>query len=350
MRVRQGCPSASMRLVMHRRLRALENDFDYIGFDLQEETKMKKVFIFVLMAAAVLAAMACLAGCSDWGLVRYADSEKYSVGDAEIADRIENIEIDWFSGSVNVVTHSESTVLLSEETEEGIPEELRVHWWLEGATLHVRFAASGAGLRELNVWHKELTLTVPESLALDDVEIRTASAEIDAAGFTAGTLSISTASGNVSADCAADTFTLKSASGNIRLTQRESAGKVSIGTASGRIEAKLSQTDTACFESTSGRIEVTAALVDSLSVKSNSGAVFCGLEAVPAECKLHAVSGGIELSLPADSDFTATVSTTSGSFDSDFAMKKNGRDYICGSGSADIDIDTTSGSISIRQS
>ena len=94
---------------------------------------------------------------------------------------------------------------------------------------------------------------------------------------------------------------------------------------------------------------MTAASVDSLSAKSASGSVSCELENVPSECELSVVSGGVNLILPEDSDFTANVRMTSGEFDSDFALKKNGNTYICGSGSAGNDIDTTSGDVSIRQ-
>ena len=71
-------------------------------------------------------------------------------------------------------------MLLTERTDEGVPDEFRVHWWLDGATLHVKFAASGARMERYGGWRKELTLTLPETLALDDVEIRSASAEISA--------------------------------------------------------------------------------------------------------------------------------------------------------------------------
>ena len=311
---------------------------------------MKKIVVFIILSTIVLAAMCGLTGCSAFGSVTYANSDQYSVGDTEITDKIENIEIDWPSGSVSVVSHSGNTFLLSEKAEDKIPEDLRVHWWLDGTTLHVKFAASGAGLRLFHTWHKDLTLTVPEALSFDDVVICAASAEIDASDLAAETLSVSTASGNVSISCAANTIKLNSASGNIQLTQTGNAGEVSIDTTSGKINADLSQADTASFETSSGKIKVTAASVDSLSAKSTSGAVSCALEATPSECKLHAVSGEVTLILPEGSDFTAHISTTSGDFESDFALKKDGSTYICGSGSADIDIDTTSGDVSIRQS
>lgn len=310
---------------------------------------MKKVFVFVILSTLVLASLCGLTGCSAAGSVTYANADRYSVGDAEITDKIENMEIDWPSGSVSMVSHSGSTFLLSERAEAGMPEDLRVHWWLEGTTLHIKFAASGASLLSFRAWHKDLTLTVPEALSFDDVTVRAASAEINADDLTAETLSVSTASGNVRIRCAANTIRLNSASGNIQLTQRDKAGEVMIDTASGKITADLNRVDTADFESSSGKITVTAASVDSLSAKATSGDVSCALEATPAKCRLHAVSGAVTLSLPEDADFTAAISMTSGDFASDFALKKDGNTYICGSGTADIDIHTTSGNVSIRQ-
>lgn len=309
---------------------------------------MKKTAVFVMLAAIVLAAMCGMTGCYVFGSVAYANSDKYSVCNTEFTDKIENIEIDWTSGSVSVVSHSENTFLLSENVEDGITEDHRVHWWLDGTTLHVKPAASGASLRLFNTWHKDLTLTVPETLSFENIIIRTASAEVNAGDLAAEILSVSTASGNVSISCEANTIKLNSASGKIQLTQKDKADKVSIDTASGKINADLSQVDKAYFESASGKITVTAESVDSLTVKATSGAVLCALETTPSECKLHAVSGKVTLILPDASDFTAKISTTSGDFESDFALKKDGNTYICGSGSADIDIETTSGNVYIR--
>ena len=308
---------------------------------------MKKILVFAALTAIALAAMCGMTGCSYFGSVTYDNEDKYSVGNTEFTDKIENIEIDWSSGSVSVVSHSGNTFMLSEKEEDGIPEDLRVRWWLDGTTLRVKFAASGAGLRMFDTWHKDLTLTVPEAISLDEVVIRAASAEIDAVDLVAETLSVSTASGNIDICCEANIIKLDSASGDIQLTQKGKADEISIDTASGKINANLSQADKAHFESASGKIKVTAASVDSLSAKATSGAVFCELDVTPSECRIRAVSGEVTLILPDASDFTANISTTSGDFESDFALIMDGSTYICGSGSADIDIDTTSGSVSI---
>lgn len=310
---------------------------------------MKRLLVSAILSAIALSVIGGLTGCAASGLVTYANSEKYSVGDAKFTEKIENIEIDWPSGSVSIVSHPENTFLLSEKTDDGIPEELRVHWWLDGTTLHVRFSAPGASLRLINVRRKDLTLTVPENFSLDDVTISAASANVDVSDLAARTLSISTASGEMNIGSAADKIRLNSASGNVQLKQADKAGEVSIDTASGKIDVNLGRADKASFESASGKIKVTAASVDSLSAKSASGSVSCELENVPSECELSSVSGGVNLILPEDSDFTANVRMTSGEFDSDVALKKDGNTYICGSGSVGIDIDTTSGNVSIRQ-
>ena len=38
-------------------------------------------------------------GCAFGRVMRYADAEKYTVGDAVLAGPVENVEIDWLCGS-----------------------------------------------------------------------------------------------------------------------------------------------------------------------------------------------------------------------------------------------------------
>lgn len=305
----------------------------------------KSILLLLLVAAAVFA----LSGCSVARSVTYANAERYSIGEAEITGKIENMEIDWISGNVQIISYSGSTFLLSEKAESRLPDELRVHWWLEGTTLHVKFAAPKAKLTGIDTGHKELTLTVPESLSLQDVAIRSTSAEIDADGLTAETLTVSTASGDIGIGCTANAINLSSTSGTIQLTQKGKADEISINTTSGKITAALDQADKVELTSISGKINAAAASVDSLSAGSTSGAVSCELAAAPSACKLQAVSGRVTLILPDDSGFTAKVSTSSGDFTSDFALKRDGNSYLCGSGSSNIAVDTTSGDISIRK-
>ena len=310
---------------------------------------MKTGFMFILLVVIVLAAMGSLTGCARFNTIIYDHAEHYSSGDAEFTDKIENIEVDWVSGSVSVVSHPGNTVVLSEKAEGSIPEDLHVHWWLEGTTLHVRFAESGASLRIIDAWRKNLTLAVPEDFALEDITIRTASAGIDAGGLTAETLRVTTTSGDMNIDCAAEDIELNGVSGSIQLNQRDNADEIRIATTSGDIHANLSHAETVDIASVSGRITVKGASADAISAKTTSGDVSCALEATPSECDFHSVSGAIALRLPQNAEFTARVHSTSGDFESDFALEKDGRTYTCGNGGADMEISTTSGDISIRK-
>lgn len=302
-----------------------------------------------MLAAVALASVFALSGCSFMSSVIYANAEQYTVGNAKITDKIENIEIDWIDGSVNIVSHAENTFLLTEKAGDGITDELRLHWWLENTTLHVKFAKSGKNLWLFRAGNKELTLTVPETLSFGDISINSASAKISVGNLAAESLSISTASGDMNVGCTANTVKLNSASGSIELNQNGKAEKIGIDTASGKINADLGQSDQVELESVSGKINVTAASVDSLSVKATSGAVSGTFEVTPSECKLRAVSGDVTLILPDAPDFTAKIKTASGNFESDFALKKAGNLYICGSGSGSMDIETVSGDVSIQK-
>lgn len=309
---------------------------------------MKKMTALTVLTVLALGAVLVLGGCSA-GSITYANSDKYSAGDAEFSEKIENIEIDWASGSVSVVTHAGDTVILSEETESSLPEDLRVHWWLDGATLRVRFTASGADLKRLATEYKALTLTVPERLSFGDVTVRAASADVDAGDISAETLSVSTASGRINVRCEANSTKLKSASGSILLVQTGEAGEISLNSASGSIDASVEHAHEAALESTSGSISLSAGAVGSLTAKGASGAVYCDLGAVPDTCKLSSASGSVTLLLPESAGFTATVKTGSGGFESDFALKTQGGTYISGDGSADVSIKTASGGVAIWQ-
>ena len=309
---------------------------------------MKKILAFAILAALLLGAVWALTGCTGLRASAYENPERYSVGDAVLTDKIDRIEIDWASGSVRLVAHAGDAIQLTEAAEEGMPEELRMRWWLDGSTLRVRFAESDAGLRLFGNWRKELTLAVPEGLRLDSVVIKAASAEVDIDDLATEALCVSTASGDMRIICEAATIQLDSASGGIHLKQMGSAASVDVDTASGRIDAELEHVDAAELESASGGMQISAASLDSLSLRSTSGEVDCALASVPSMCSIHAVSGEVALSLPADADFTAEVRTTSGDFESDFALRRDGGSYVCGNGDAHVRIETTSGDVSIR--
>ena len=309
---------------------------------------MKKMTVFAAAAALAVLTIHGLTGCAARGLNTYPEGEKYSVGDAVFTEPIESIDVEWQSGSVRIATHAEDTVLLTEETGTILTDDLRVHWWQDGATLRVRFTASGARTELLGMHRKELTLTVPETAVFRNVSVDSASARVSADELASDVVSVSTASGAIDAVCEAQHILLDTASGSVSLRQTGFADEVNINTASGGIDARLERVEALHLNSTSGAVSAEADEVNALAVKTTSGRIDCRLHALSSgSAALSSTSGAVALTLPEDAGFLARVRTSSGRFQSDFAMRKDGELYHCGDGSADVDIETTSGSIDL---
>ena len=65
------------------------------------------------------------------------------------------------------------------------------------------------------------------------------------------------------------------------------------------------------------------------------------------ELDIRATSGNVTAHLPAAPGFTARVETTSGDFSHTLPLASQGKTYLCGDGSAKVEIHTTSGSVKI---
>lgn len=68
--------------------------------------KMLKTLLLLALLAVVCAG---LNGCAFRRVMRYADAEKYTVGDAVLTGPVENVEIDWLSGSGRCVLDLSTT-------------------------------------------------------------------------------------------------------------------------------------------------------------------------------------------------------------------------------------------------
>ena len=225
---------------------------------------------------------------------------------------------------------------------------MRVHWWLDGSTLRIKFAASGVKLASFGMGEKELTLSLPEGIKLSDVTVNTTSADIFADYLVSDTVSASSTSGVIELTCRANQIRLSSTSGGIDLAQDGETEELKIESTSGAVYADCENVAAASVKTTSGKIDIIAKEIDKLKADSTSGKINLDIEKLPQDSTFHSTSGKVLLKVPEESDFTATVSTTSGDFDSDLTLKKNGNTYVCGNGDAKIRIDTTSGDVCIN--
>lgn len=294
---------------------------------------MKKIISVLALLAVVCSFSGCGAVLGGWDLgfgnsFVYDHAGKYSVGDGEIDANVKKLDIDWLSGSVSVVTDSGDTVTIKEVTGGSVDDDMRVHWWLDGNTLRVKFCASGLKTR---FYHgkKELTVTVPESLSLSEISIDSASAAVSVLGAKTDELSLDTASGDIRVDTACDLESLRTDS------------------ASGKQDINIRNAVSAELDAASGAISITADTIRNLDIDSASGDVLCRLRKTPDDSSIDTASGKVAVVLPEDAAFTLKLSTASGRMNSDFAMKKSGNTYVCGSGSGRLHIDTASGNVNL---
>lgn len=278
---------------------------------------MKKTgFVAALAVMALLAVI--LVGCGSRLTMTYANEKQYSAGSGEVPASVRELDVDWSSGAVRVETYAGSTVRIAEHSSRSLPEELQVHWWLDGATLRIRFCASGQRLSLPDTAKKELTVSLPQELALESLTVDTAAAaDVTVAEAYADVLRVSTASGDMELSCAAKQIELNSASGSMALLA-------------------------------SGSIEIDAAAADFVYAESTSGKIVLALDKLAHEGKVDSTSGKVTLQLPQDAGFTAKIRSNSGELHSDFAMKYDGESYVCGDGRTMLTIETTSGDIALR--
>ena len=289
---------------------------------------MKKIKVIIVIAAA-LAAASAICGC---GMVNfsqpYENSEKYTAGDASIKEKVENIVIDWTSGEISFTENGNDTVDVSEKISGTTKEEMRMRWFLDGTTLYIRYSAPKVKLMSFGNIKKDLTVALPEGTELEKLKVDATSAVISAKDIKARDLNIDITSGSIDLGCVSENVELESTSGTINAVC--DAGEIEIEATSGKIYlTQKGAADRIEMDVTSGKIEASAEKFNKMDIS--------------------ATSADIILTLPKDAGFTAEVDTTSGKFESDFAMKKNDDTYTAGDGSAKIRIDVTSGDVNIKE-
>ena len=294
---------------------------------------MKKLLV-PLFAAALCTMLLCGGRMSirpSVGLssFRYDQAEQYTAGGAVLSDTVERVEIHWLSGSVAVETHGENTISFSEEANRRLTGDTCLYYRLDGTTLVIQFCRSGKWA--LNDLQKELTVLLPEELLLKELEVDSVSAELCADGVSVEAVELNTVSGE------------------IRLQNCGVTNQAKLDTVSGSVEAELAQPLESLYAGTvSGNVEVTAPEVTSFQADTTSGSVFLAADTAPEELDVDTVSGSVTLRLPESAGFTLDFDTVSGEYTSELPCAVKDNCCVCGDGSGDYEIDTTSGDVRIE--
>ena len=320
--------------------------------------KNKLLKILAALCAAVLLAAA-------WTMP-LAQAEQYHVGDGETSAAIKELKINWTSGKVHIAYHSGSTILIREKITGTVSDDMRMRWTVDGDTLTIEYDQPGFHLFSVIPHEKELTVTLPERFVLEKANISATSAELDIPALYADSVKLKTTSGDVRARVAArkikgemtsgamelqvmraaEEIGLKTTSGGIILESGWDAGKTEIETTSGGIQAAVKQTEEFKASSTSGDIHAVLGETKKAEFHSTSGSILAEIASME-ELDIRATSGNVTAHLPAAPGFTARVETTSGDFSHTLPLTNQGKTYLCGDGSAKVEIHTTSGSVKI---
>ena len=229
-------------------------------------------------------------------------------GAAQFSADLQEIEIDWVSGSIRLLPTNVSSIQVSESGKD--TSKYPMICKQDGQTLKIEYCASTSfgDLKNLK-FSKDLTIFVPMDWNGRAVKVDAASAKLSVQDLTIGEVEIDTASGSSQFDnCTIDSLDVDTASGDVY------------------------------FEGSLNR----------LNCDSASAGVQAVLDNVPDEIDMDTASGGLELFLPEDAGFSVKMDTMSGKFDSTLTYAtKNGR-YVCGNGACQIDMSSRGGGVTIR--
>lgn len=263
---------------------------------------MKKTVTILLLIALLIALCSCSVN-----VYTYSDSRRYTAGDAVVTDPVKTLDVSWIDGQVTIGYHSGNGVLVTDENGARLSKADRLHWWLDGSTLYVKYAESGvrldAGL------DKALTILLPAGMQLEHVEINVVSSDLDVDGLV--------------------------------------AKDVKINTVSGRVNMTAARMATAKIDTVSGRVTLSCdSAVEKVSVNSVSGGVVVNCEGEPEVIDVTTVSGEVTIALPESAGFTLNADSVSGRVSGSMDMTVSAKNrYVHGDGACRIDVDTVSGDI-----
>lgn len=330
---------------------------------------MKKDLLRRLLLLAFCFAATVLTGCALSGIVMsgtYENAEEYQSGNfTYTASNVTKINVSWYNGSVALVYTDGDTLSVSESGKDlSVSESL--HWVLKEDTLQIEFCESGY-VGKFSKLDKKLTVEVPSGIDLavvttsagiaadvgtqNSVSLQATSGTIELANVTAnGAIKLSTTSGDIKAKCSeSEDLTAETTSGAIRAETISARGDVCMESTGGSIRAERIDTlnGTVSLKSNSGSLRADTLHCGRLTAQATSGAITLGLyECENVTCR--STSGSVRLDLAQNFGATVSIGTTSGSFGGSGYRTENGN-RVWGNGSCTVEIQTTSGNITIKQ-
>lgn len=242
---------------------------------------------------------------SDGGVVTFA------------ADVIDEIDLSWISGSVEITTGHGDEIEFFEDYSGTSDNSLRYD--LTDGVLRIRYCENSSAW-SASLPSKHLTLTLPEK-RYARLRIDLTSADLSVSGVTAQLFELDGLSGDAKLDdVCADTLTAETSSGKLTLTSC-SAQTLSLSSVSGAVSAE--------------------GVFPEITVGSTSGSVkLCSAE-LPQSINVNTVSGDVTIAAPESVAFSYSFSSVSGDALVDLPGASSSKD-------ASVRVNTVSGNLRLQ--
>lgn len=282
-----------------------------------------------IIAGTLVASMALMmSGCNGmkgFNINVYDHSDKYVAGDTTYeALGIKNIEVDWVSGGIKISQSDEETLNIDENSDSQ-PDAVKVHSYVDGDTLKVKFCESGY-TKKIDASYKKVEIQIPAGC---NISINTVSAPISTGDLEAKDISINSVSGSTNLlNVVSDSFEVNATSGSTIISSLKT-GAVNTNSVSGDVIIS----------------SLEATKIDSSTVSGNVQFDFVDFN----DLEVSTVSGDARINIPEDFGVTVYKSSVSGKFKSPLDFEKKGDAFIFGDGASEIEFDSTSGDIILNE-
>lgn len=180
-----------------------------------------------------------------------------------------------------------------------------------------------------NVPGKTIVVKIPKTACLSAITVNTAGADVDI--------------NNVNTD----NFTINSFSGNISAISLK-ASSMSIQNVSGSVDLDNIASDFLSVNNVSGNVDVNGD-IEALTFEGVSGDLSYSTDSLrTSSISINTVSGDANITLPENGGFTVTNSRVSSEIKSEFKGRQLDEYYVYGDGSTEIDLNSVSGSITLK--
>ena len=212
----------------------------------------------------------------------------FALGGASLpVDGIREIEIEWIAGEVEIECYDGSEIVFSETSAEQLSERQTMRYLVKDGELEIRCCES----KTVQLPEKTLTVQIPASLIVDELEADVVSASLTACGVQAREIKLESISGNICADgLTAEKLQIDTVSGIAEILRCDVARKLKIDTVSGNAAMQLAASATGFtlkFDTVSGSVHCDVPVTTSRkSMVYGDGSLEIEMESVSGSFKI----------------------------------------------------------------